>query len=112
MLSNLLFIVANMGSKQGDSNWGNILFFGAIFLIMYLFLFAPQRRKQKEHQQMMADLKNGDKVLTVGGIIGVIASVKDNSVVLKVGENIKIEFSRTAIAQKILPPKDAAKGSK
>ncbi len=117
MFANLLFVVAmagGQGGKGGDSPFGFLFPMIIIFVIMYLFIFAPQRRKQKEHQQMMSNLKHGDKVMTAGGIIGIVASVKDkdNTVVLKVGENTKLEFSRSSIAQKIDPQKDAAKGTK
>ena len=70
----------------------------AIFAIFYFFLIRPQNKKQKETEKMIAALKKGDKVVTIGGIHGVISSTKEKTVVLKVDDNTKIEFNRTAIA--------------
>jgi len=69
-----------------------------IFGIFYFFMIRPQNKKQKETQRMLAELKKGDKVVTIGGIHGVIQSVKETSVILKVDDDCKIEFSRNAIA--------------
>ena len=66
--------------------------------IMYLFMIRPQQKKQKETQKMLDALKKGDKVVTIGGIHGTVASTKENTVVVKVDDNTKIEFNRTAIA--------------
>ena len=70
----------------------------AIFAIFYFFLIRPQNKKQKETEKMIAALKKGDKVGTIGGIHGVISSTKEKTVVVKVDDNTKIEFNRTAIA--------------
>ena len=70
----------------------------AIFAIFYFFLIRPQNEKQKETEKMIAALKKGDKVVTIGGIHGVISSTKEKTVVVKVDDNTKIEFNRTAIA--------------
>ena len=66
--------------------------------IFYFFLIRPQSKRQKETEKMLAALKKGDKVVTIGGIHGTITSVKEKTVVLKVDDNAKIEFNRTAIA--------------
>ncbi len=68
--------------------------------IMYIFMIRPQNKKQKELQKMLDSLEKGDKVITIGGIHGSISSVKkeSNTVVVKVDDNTKIEFNRTAIA--------------
>ncbi len=66
--------------------------------IFYFFLIRPQSKRQKETEKMLAALKKGDKVVTIGGIHGTITSVKENTVVLKVDDNAKIEFNRTAVA--------------
>jgi preprotein translocase subunit YajC len=70
----------------------------AIFAIFYFFLIRPQNKKQKETEKMIAALKKGDKVVTIGGIHRVISSTKEKTVVVKVDDNTKIEFNRTAIA--------------
>ena len=69
-----------------------------IFVIFYFLLIRPQNKKQKETEKMIAALKKGDKIITIGGIHGVISSTKENTVIVKVDDNTKIEFSRSAIA--------------
>ena len=69
------------------------------FVLIYVLMIAPQQRKQKKWQQMLTQLKNGDRVTTNGGIRGTIISVKDDSVQLRVPpDNIKLEFVKSAIA--------------
>ena len=72
--------------------------FVLILLIMYFLMIRPQSKKQKETQRMLDALKKGDKVVTIGGIHGTVSAVKENIVVVRVDENVKIEFNRTAIA--------------
>lgn len=73
-----------------------------IFVIFYVFIIRPQNKKQKETQKMIDALKKGDKVVTIGGIHGVISSVKDQTVIVKVDDDAKIEFTRSAIASVIV----------
>ena len=85
---------------QGGAGGGFMTFlpFVAIIAIFYFLIIRPQNKKQKETQKMLAALKKGDKVVTIGGIHGTIQSVKEQSVVVKVDENTKIEFNRSAIS--------------
>jgi preprotein translocase subunit YajC len=95
-----------MGGAQGGgaapaSGLEQIVSFAPFILIIAIFYFLiirPQNKKQKETQKMLSALKKGDKVVTIGGVHGTIASVKENSVLLKVDDNVKIEFSRSSIA--------------
>ena len=70
----------------------------AIIAIFYFLILRPQSKKQKETQKMLQDLKKGDRVVTIGGIHGVIQSMRENTLILKVDENVKLEFNRGAIA--------------
>src|SRR5574344_2198369 len=84
-----------------------------IVLIMYFFMIRPQNKKQKETEKMIAALKKGDKVVTIGGIHGVVSSTKEQTVMVKVDDNTKIEFNRTAIATVIVDkPEGAADAAK
>ena len=69
-----------------------------IFVIFYFLLIAPQRKRQKKHAEMIAALKNGDKVVTQGGLHGTIAGVSDSVVQVRVADGVKIEVSKSAIA--------------
>ena len=96
------FLQTNTGTAPSASGMAGMLstFLSmiAIFAIFYFFLIRPQNKKQKETEKMIAALKKGDKVVTIGGIHGVISSTKEKTVVVKVDDNTKIEFNRTAIA--------------
>ena len=72
--------------------------FIAIFAIFYFLLIAPMRKRQKALQAMVANLKRGDEVITQGGLYGEVVGVKDDSVVLKLGENTKVRVAKSAIA--------------
>lgn len=79
-----------------------------IAVIFYFLLFRPMRKRQKQVDQMINSLQNGDKVITSGGIYGTIAGLKDKTVMLKLADNVKIEIAKTAIAgQQSNPPEDA-----
>lgn len=90
----------------------SVLPFGLIILIFYFFIIRPQNKKQKETEKMLAALKKGDKIVTVGGIHGVISSTKEKTVIVKVDDNTKIEFSRAVIATVVADKveKDAKSG--
>jgi len=68
-----------------------------ILAIFYLIVFLPARRRQKKLQNMIDNLKAGDKVVTSGGIYGTIVGFKDDRIQLRVAENVKIELSRNAV---------------
>jgi preprotein translocase subunit YajC len=75
-----------------------ILMMVAIFAIFYFLLIMPQQRRQKKWQAMLKEIKPGDKVVTSGGLTGVIMSVKDDVVVLRVPpDNVKLEVARSSI---------------
>ncbi len=71
---------------------------GLVFLIFYFLVIRPANRKQRAVQEMLKALKNGDKVVTTGGIYGTVAGITDDIVQLRVASNVKIEISRNAIA--------------
>ncbi len=78
---------------------GIIQFLPLIFIlgIFYLIVFLPARRRQKKLQEMIDNLKTGDKVVTSGGIYGTIVGFKDDRIQLRIAENVKIELSRNAV---------------
>jgi preprotein translocase subunit YajC len=67
--------------------------------IFYFMIIRPQQKKQKETEAMLASIKKGDRVLTSGGIFGTVIGVKDDVVVLKVADEVKMEFSRQSVVQ-------------
>lgn len=69
-----------------------------IFVIFYFLLIRPQAKRAKEHKKLLENLKKGDKIITAGGIYGVIESIDQNTAVVKIAENVKIKVSRNTIA--------------
>lgn len=69
-----------------------------IFAIFYFLLIRPQQKRAKQHKEMMAALKKGDKVMTSGGIYGVVDSVSERTVILKIAEETKVKFGKANIA--------------
>jgi len=80
---------------------GSLLPFAAIILIFYFLLIRPQSKKRKETEKMIAALKKGDKIVTIGGLYGTIQSVKETTVIIKADDNVKLEFLRSAISSVI-----------
>ena len=89
------------GQVQGGDPFLNLLPFAAIILIFYFLLIRPQSKKRKETEKMIAALKKGDKIVTIGGLYGTIQSVKETTVIIKADDNVKLEFLRSAISSVI-----------
>lgn len=70
-----------------------------LFAIMYFMMIRPQRRKEKERKEMIANLKSGSNVLLTSGILGQITNIKENTLTVKIADNTKIEVVRAAISQ-------------
>lgn len=70
-----------------------------IFVIFYFLLILPQRRKQKEHREMVRNLKKGDKIITTGGIYGTITRIKKSHVEIEVANQIRLRVQRTCVSQ-------------
>lgn len=70
-----------------------------VFAVFYFLLIRPQQQKQKKHQELISNLKKGDKVVTVGGLYGTVTGFKgDRVVLLKVANNVEVEFLREAVS--------------
>ena len=68
-----------------------------VFVIFYFLLIRPQQKRAKEHAKLVSGVKTGDKVVTSSGIHGIVANVKDKTVMVKVADNVKLEFDRASI---------------
>src|ERR1700732_2439614 len=100
MISTIL-VLAQQTAAPGAASQADLLqpllpffFMGVIF---YFLLIRPQQKRQKQHQQLMANLKTGDRVVTSSGIHGLIANVKETTFLLKVADNVKIEIDKSAV---------------
>lgn len=90
----------------------NLLPLGLVFLVFYFLLIKPQKKQQQEHKKMLDALKKNDEVVTTGGIHGVIISVKDSTVMVRIDDtsNAKVEVDKAAIAY--LKKKNQPEGAK
>lgn len=82
----------------GGSFVSTIIMFGAIFAIFYFMIIRPQQKRAKEREKLLSNIQKGDKVVTSGGIHGVIAGLEEKTVLLDVGDKIKLKVERSAIA--------------
>ena len=103
MVDNIILMGTPQGAGQGGGGgfMSLILMFALIFAVMYFFMIRPQQKREKDRQKMLGELKKGDKVVTNSGMVGVIWGIKDNIIVLKFEEDVKIEFLKSAIAGKM-----------
>ncbi|MBA7677455.1 hypothetical protein ES703_85713 [subsurface metagenome] len=87
-------------AEGGYSIWTMLIFVVLIFGLMYFVLIRPQRKRQKEHQQLIEELKRGDRVVTAGGIHGVIESISEDSVIIKVESGATMRVAKGSVSLK------------
>lgn len=83
-----------------------------IFVVFYFLLIRPQQKQAKKHQQFLSDLKNGEKVVTKGGIHGTITGLTDTVVTLEIAKDIRVKVSRDAIGGSGAKPEGAPEAKK
>jgi preprotein translocase subunit YajC len=88
------------GQGGGGFDWTIIIFLVLIFAMFYFLMIRPQRKRAKEQQELMAGLQKGDRVITSGGVYGVIESVSEDSVVIKIESGATMRVARGSIAGK------------
>lgn len=87
--------------------WTSIIMIVVMFAAMYFMLIRPENKRKKEADQMRAELAVGDEIQTIGGIVGTVCAVKENTVVIESGaDRVRIEFVKGAIASKGRPTSD------
>ena len=98
----------NPGSgEQTQSPGSGLWMLGLMFLVVYLFLIRPERKRQREAQTMRDSIKKGDAVVTAGGIHGKVASMDEATITLEVAEKVRMKFNRNAVAAVSSPEKKA-----
>jgi preprotein translocase subunit YajC len=91
-----VFLMMAQGATA--SPWGSLIPLVIMLGIFYFLLIAPMRKRQKQQEQMIANLKNGDKVVTAGGIYGTIVGIKDDRLTLRIADQVKIEVTKSSIS--------------
>jgi preprotein translocase subunit YajC len=89
----------------------SLLYIVGLFAILYFLMIRPQQQRQKKHQEMIGNIKQNEKVITIGGIYGTIVRIKDSSVILEVADNVRVEFLKTAISQVVSKEEAGDKGN-
>lgn len=97
-----ILMAAPGGQGTGFSN--QLVLILIIFAIFYFIVFRPMRKRQTEMEQMLAAIKNGDKVVTNGGIYGTVVGVSDDVVQLRISDHVKIQVAKSAIARLAAEP--------
>lgn len=91
------------GAQQADP-FGFLLPMIIIFAAFYFLLIRPQQKKQKAHADLVNNLKEGDEILTAGGMLGVITGISEHYAVVKISDNTEIKIQKSSVAQVV--PKD------
>ncbi len=109
-------IFTQRGNKMNNATiW---IYFGVIIVVMYFLMIRPQKKRQKEEQAMRDNVQVGDEITTIGGIMGRVVTVKEDSITIETGaDRNKIKFTRTSIAtnntanEKLAAEREAAKAA-
>jgi len=97
-INEFLFLAQAAAPAQQPNMLVSMLPLVFIFVIFYFLLIRPQQKKQKDHAKLVQGVKTGDQVITSAGIHGTVSNVKDSTVIIKIADNVKVEFDRAAIA--------------
>ena len=98
------------GTSSAGSMATSIITFGLIIVIIYFLIIRPQRKRDKEAKNMISSVAKGDKIVTIGGIHGTVVAIREQTIVVKVDDNSRIEFTKSAISS-VVSKKGAAKVS-
>ena len=94
-------VILQQTAEAGSGNWSFLVMMGLIFVVMYFFMIRPQQKKQKELAKFRSTLEKGDKVVTLGGIYGVVVEVREQYVLVEVDGNVKLRIDKSAIVKDI-----------
>ena len=101
---NMFTLLQTTAAGQGGSGLSMWIMLALIFIVMWFFMIRPQRKQQKELDNFRNSLKNGDKVVTIGGIYGTVCEVKDSYVLIEVDKDVKIRVSKQALVKDFTDP--------
>ncbi len=94
---NFLNTLLMMNPDGDQSPVSMLVFFGLMILVFYFFMIRPQVKKQKELSKFRNELEKGDKIVTTGGIYGKVSEIKDQIIIMDIGENVKIKIDKNAV---------------
>ncbi len=85
---------------QGSNQLLSIAYLVLIFVVFYFLFIRPQQRRAKEHKVLVSDIKTGDRIVTIGGIFGIVTAVEDDTVRVEIAKETEITLAKSAIASK------------
>lgn len=94
---NLLLLILQAEGQNPGGGWSGFIMIALIFVVFWLFFIRPQNKQRKEQQKFRDALKEGDKIVTIGGIHGKVKTVKEQTIIVTVDNNVTIEFEKSAI---------------
>lgn len=93
-----LFALSSPQSGGGGDIFSTILMFGMIISIFYFMIIRPQSKKQKEREKLLSAIKKGDKIVTVGGLHGLVVGIDEKTLLVEIAEKVKVKVERNSIS--------------
>ncbi len=88
-----------MTLNEALQQYGTLIWMALLFVMMYFFMIRPQQKEQRQRAEMIRSLKPGDRIVTIGGMIGVITKVEDISVKVRVAERVEVDILKTGVSR-------------
>ena len=108
----MLHLIAMAPPPQGGSAEGSLfstlIMFALIIGIFYFLILRPQQKRQKERQKMLDAVKKGDKIVTAGGLHGVVSGIDEKTLLVQIADNVKVKVDRTAVSSIVRESEPAA----
>lgn len=89
-----------------DGSMLGILYIVGLFALLWFLMIRPQQKRQKQHAEMVSNLKVNDRVITIGGLYGTIIKIKEDSIIVKLADNVRVEMLKNAVSQVVSTTKD------
>ena len=94
-----MFLQADGAAAQGGGSWPFLIMILLMFVVMWLFMIRPQQKKQKEMEKFRKELGKGDKVVTIGGIYGVVKEIRDTTVDIEISQGVSIRVDKSSLVK-------------
>jgi len=108
MLNTMFILLQDAAPEGAAGGYGQFIFLIGILVVFYFFMIRPQQKRAKEERTFREGLNKGDKVMTIGGIHGIIESIEETSVLLKVDGSTKLRMEKSSL-RAIPEPAEAKK---
>ncbi len=103
MLGDIAYAMAPGGGQGGGGGFAAFIPLILIFAVFYFILIRPQQKRQREHKQLLQNLRKGDRVITGGGIHGTIVNLTDTVATLEIADKVKVKVGRNSISALVRP---------